>query len=32
MSPVSDGAGKFHQQAVADGLDDAAVVLGNSRI
>jgi hypothetical protein len=32
LAHVSEGAGKFHQQAVADGLDDAAVVLGNSRI
>ena len=27
-----DDAGKFHQQAVAGGLDDAAVVLGDLRI
>jgi hypothetical protein len=27
-----DDAGKFHQQAVAGGLDDAAVVLGDFRI
>ena len=27
-----DGAGKFHQHAVAGGLDDAAMVLGDFRI
>ena len=27
-----DDAGKLHQQAVAGGLDDAAVVLGDLRI
>jgi hypothetical protein len=27
-----DDAGKFHQQAVASGLDDAAMVLGDFRI
>jgi len=27
-----DDAGKFHQQAVPGGLDDAAVVLGDFRI
>ena len=27
-----DDAGKFHQQTVAGGLDDAAVVLGDFRV